>query len=397
MGKLKKYTMKNTQKPLIKVVMPDEFLGKVHHLCTVISQVEWSGILLYDVEGNITDPKNMVIHLKDIILMDKGSTAFTSYNFTEKKRDQSGFVDRHIDYCEEKEEALGWRIGLVHSHNNMNVFFSGTDMDELKENAPSHNFYLSLIVNNALDLQAKIAYMGNINIEVDAVYKGLDVNGEEYDIESTKLVVTKSKYYEYDCDIIVDKTSVVEDSFFLRNIKDVLAEADKPKTVSYGYNRVGYKPTTQTSYSNRNNHSATNSKIAKQTSFEDNRNWWAAPGEDDFFDEMVDNAVDDMSILEDFVIKLFDFEDVATPTDGLEDILLDVLSSSLSSEEITQGVLNRFTISYEDAYQTPLTTAEEYGEAARKAISLIEIWENNFIFISPVIESLEKLIALVEE
>ena len=389
--------MKNTQKPLIKVVMPDEFLGKVHHLCTVISQVEWSGILLYDVEGNITDPKNMVIHLKDIILMDKGTTAFTSYNFTEKKRDQSGFVDRHIDYCEEKEEALGWRIGLIHSHNNMGVFFSGTDMAELKENAPSHNFYLSLIVNNALDLQAKIAYMGNINMEVDAVYKGLDVNGEEYDIESTKLVVTKSKYYEYDCDIIVDKTSVVEDSFFLRNIKDVLAEADKPKTVSYGYNRVGYRPTTQTSFSSRKMPNTTNSRIAKQTSFEDNRNWWTAPVEDDFFDEIEDNMSDDMSALEDFVISLFDFEDVATPTDSLEDVLLDVLSSSLSVEEITQGVINRFTISYEDTYKTSLTTAEDYGEAARKAITLLEIWEDSFIFVSAVIKNLKKLIELVEE
>ena len=45
-----------------------------------------------------------------------------------------------------------WKVGHIHSHNVMRVFFSGTDMDELHDNAPSHNFYVSLIVNNLLTL-----------------------------------------------------------------------------------------------------------------------------------------------------------------------------------------------------------------------------------------------------
>lgn len=94
-----------------QVVMPDDVLYKIKQLCNVMPTVEWSGILLYDVKGTIKNPTKMIITLRDIILMDKGQKAFTSYNFNEKKRDQSGYSDRHIDYCEENEKALTWKIG----------------------------------------------------------------------------------------------------------------------------------------------------------------------------------------------------------------------------------------------------------------------------------------------
>lgn len=46
------------------------------------------------------------------------------------------------------------------SHNNMKSYFSGTDMGELHNNAPNHTYYLSLIVNNAGEYVAKLAYIG---------------------------------------------------------------------------------------------------------------------------------------------------------------------------------------------------------------------------------------------
>lgn len=52
---------------------------------------------------------------------------------------------------------------LIHSHHNMTCFFSGTDMSELHDNAPNHNYYLSLIVNYKEDTGnnwcAKVAYV----------------------------------------------------------------------------------------------------------------------------------------------------------------------------------------------------------------------------------------------
>lgn len=219
--------------------MPDSVLEKVHTLNSLISQVEWSGILLYSVEGTIQNPAEMVITLQDIILMDKGTKSYTEYSFTEKKRDQSGYEDRHIDYTIEKEEALFWSIGHIHSHNTFNVFFSGTDMSELNDNAPSHNIYLSLIVNNALDFTAKIAFVAKAKIQMNTTYTALDQDGEEYIVAPTLLKAEKEKLFIYDCEIISNKDKILsrEESFFDRNIREVLGASSLPQfnnTNSFG-------------------------------------------------------------------------------------------------------------------------------------------------------------------
>jgi len=46
---------------------------------------------------------------------------------------------------------------LIHTHHNMETFFSGTDMGELHDSAPSYNYFLSLIVNYKNEYIAKIA------------------------------------------------------------------------------------------------------------------------------------------------------------------------------------------------------------------------------------------------
>lgn len=228
----------------IQVIMPDEVLDKIKYLCTIISKVEWSGILLYETLGSIQDPKNMQVILKDIIPMHKGSSTYTEYSFTEKKRDQSGYADRHIDYCEEFEEALSWQIGHIHSHNNMNVFFSGTDMAELEENSPSHNFYLSLIVNNKLDFMAKIAFIATAETSNKTVFKALNENGEEYVIGDTILNARKEKLFIYDCDIQSSKETVKPLSFFHRAVGEILDAADSPKTF-YNPNKNSFQQNKQ--------------------------------------------------------------------------------------------------------------------------------------------------------
>jgi hypothetical protein len=160
--------------------MPDDTLNKIKYLCREIAKVEWSGILLYSVEGTIREPEKMIITLQDIIPMNKGTQAYTEYNFNEKKRDSSGYADRHIDYIEENEHALEWHLGHIHSHNTMAVFFSGTDMSELDDNSASHNFYLSLIVNNFMDFTAKVAFRATAEYKISMPYIALDENGNKY-------------------------------------------------------------------------------------------------------------------------------------------------------------------------------------------------------------------------
>lgn len=221
----------------VKVEMPKEVLSKIKLLCEVIPEVEWSGILLYQTIGSIKDPDNMKIILKDIIPMNKGSKTYTSYNFNEESRDKSGYSDKHIDYCNEVEEGIYWQVGLIHSHNSMSVFFSGTDEEELEENAPLHNFYLSLIVNNNMDFEARVAISAKTDSEVDLSYTALDEEGNPFKMETSKTHLKNSKTFYYDCEIIVEDSDALELDIFTRNLIDILNE-DSQGT-SWG--GVGYK------------------------------------------------------------------------------------------------------------------------------------------------------------
>ena len=102
--------------PTIKLFLKESIMEKIHYLCSKISEVEWSGILLYSVKGSIKEPKDMELHVEDIIPMDKRSAGYTEYEYNKKSLfDIDKFDDKHIDYieemCEEHPEVLKWKIG----------------------------------------------------------------------------------------------------------------------------------------------------------------------------------------------------------------------------------------------------------------------------------------------
>ena len=81
--------------------------------------------------------------------MDIGSGAYTEYDLD--KSLMSYMMKKNLDL------GVNCFMGHVHSHHNMKVYFSVTDEDELCINAPQHNAYLSIIVNNASEVVGKIA------------------------------------------------------------------------------------------------------------------------------------------------------------------------------------------------------------------------------------------------
>lgn len=135
----------------IKVVLSTKAYAQIAYLLQHIHNVEWSAILLYTVEGHITTPEKMVCRVDSLYLMDKGTAAYTEHNYDNE--DIIDMIDEHSEY-------LNMKWGHIHSHNNMRSYFSGTDMGELHNNAPNHTYYLSLIVNNAGEYVAKLAYIG---------------------------------------------------------------------------------------------------------------------------------------------------------------------------------------------------------------------------------------------
>lgn len=207
--------------PDIEVKMPKSVYDQIEYLCSKISRVEWSGILFYSIEGDITDPKNFKIKLEDILPMDKGTSAYTEYELDGK----------FVDYMMDNPHAMEWKIGHIHSHNTMDVFFSGTDMSELNDNAPNHNYYLSLIVNNFMEFEAKVAYMAATTTEsIEVEYKALNSAGEQYTVGIIPLKVDQKLLCVHDCKIIAPTRKLSTNDVFMKRVAEIM----KPKTPKTG-------------------------------------------------------------------------------------------------------------------------------------------------------------------
>lgn len=206
MNKIKIIELENTKIPLY---ISDVLRNQIQYLCTRISDVEWSGILFHDIEGNIDNLSTVKLYAQELLPMNKGTSGYTEYTYDEEftkflKSKVNEDMKEFIKLLKQKDKN---RISHIHSHNNMAVFFSGTDVQELIDGTTNDRpYYLSLIVNNKGNMCAKIAYRGTIKIEgkksINISYK--DINGiiinkkEKEDLNSDEEVM-----FVIDCDIIL--------------------------------------------------------------------------------------------------------------------------------------------------------------------------------------------------
>tara|TARA_R100001463_G_scaffold23551_2_gene56410 strand:- start:22291 stop:23628 length:1338 start_codon:yes stop_codon:yes gene_type:complete len=233
----KKRTEKTTEyNPTL--ILSQSFLDKVNFLHKQVKKdTEWSAILLYSTkEGSIdVDPNKWVISVDDCILMDVGTSAYTEYDM-EAGDDYA--TDQWMDHLEK-----GGKIGHLHTHHNMKCYFSGTDMQELHDNSPQHNYYLSLIVNyDNLDAWcAKVAICGSETVEGTKQVtkswtgaKGVVVQEKTEDLTKTEEVL-----YLMDCKIT---TEAVEPDGLQARLDSIMAkkEAKKPKYTSLHYGQNWY-------------------------------------------------------------------------------------------------------------------------------------------------------------
>jgi hypothetical protein len=174
-----------------KLIIPAEVEGKIRYLCQEIYNVEWSGILFYTHTGSFED--NLVLECKDILLMDIGTQTYTEFS-------NSPIV---ISYMVEND-LLDCHIGLIHSHQSMPTFFSGTDTATLKEEGASMDNFLSLIVNNKGNYTAAITRKSIITKQVNTVVHKF------FGQESINNVENKSS----ECRIDWDYLTIKKESFF---------------------------------------------------------------------------------------------------------------------------------------------------------------------------------------
>lgn len=128
-----------------KLIIPAEVERKIRFACQKVWSTEWSGTLFFTHEGSFEN-NDLVIRCVDIYIMDIGTQAYTEFDMNPDV----------IAYMCENPELLDCQMGLIHSHNNMSTFFSGTDTATLKEEGRDRNNFVSLIVNNAGSYTAAI-------------------------------------------------------------------------------------------------------------------------------------------------------------------------------------------------------------------------------------------------
>lgn len=240
--------------------MPEKVLHQIKHLCRNIAKVEWSGVLFYKVEGSIRDPKEMVLTLEDILPMNKGTQAYTEYTFDEKV----------IEHMMENEHLEECKIGHIHSHNTMAVFFSGTDWSELEDNAPNHNFYLSLIVNNFMDFCAKVCFISEATDSHDFSFWAKDENGKKYVATSQPFSVKAKKLMVYDCDIQVPTQEIIVSEDFATKTEAIITKAAKIDEA----NKAKFATTASTT---RPWETPTVGKHASAAGFKPNQTSWQRP------------------------------------------------------------------------------------------------------------------------
>lgn len=152
--------MENPSKLSFDLEVSAKLESKIRHLCNTFQKKEWSGILFYRKNGEVGN-KGFSVEALDVCLMDIGTGGFTEF-------DDSQDI---IMYRVEHEELLQNDVyeGLIHSHNQMPAFFSGTDTKTLDKEGRDTNHFLSLVVNNEGKYVARITRRVRSEVETNTV------------------------------------------------------------------------------------------------------------------------------------------------------------------------------------------------------------------------------------
>lgn len=168
--------------------------------------------------------------------MDKGTQSSTSL------RNIAKTLNKVYDHDENLEDL---RIGSIHSHNSMDVYFSSTDINDLFQDVDIYNPFISLITNNEDHYVAKLSFLVSTDIadyhtgeklanSKQIYYYNLNVKVKRnlYDLNTMiqDMIdngIDLNELYDYG-DLTETFEKEVDDAFFLRQLNKI----NKPKPQS---------------------------------------------------------------------------------------------------------------------------------------------------------------------
>lgn len=218
-----------------KLIIPAEVERKIRFACQKVWNTEWSGTLFFTHEGSFEND-DLVIRCVDIYIMDIGTQAYTEFDMNPDV----------ISYMCENPELLDCQMGLIHSHNNMSTFFSGTDTATLKEEGRDRNNFVSLIVNNAGTYTAAITRRIKSKQTMESVSYEFFGDGEKQDTKEYISDADEIEWFYLKIENEDETFSFPDMAARLEEIKQVKAEkAKKAQTPVY---QGGYNPVIANSY-----------------------------------------------------------------------------------------------------------------------------------------------------
>jgi hypothetical protein len=153
--------------------------AKIQMMCLLKPNTEWSGTILYFTTGSVAE-NNLHVSVEDFYLMDIHEVAATDYNHGEDSSFQTY-------YKESGAAKKRLRYGHCHSHHTMTSYFSNVDDEELQESTGAFNKgYLSLIVNNKMEMVARMCFFTKANVSYSTVSSYFDADGKE--VKNTEAV-----------------------------------------------------------------------------------------------------------------------------------------------------------------------------------------------------------------
>jgi hypothetical protein len=248
-----------------KLIIPAEVERKIRFTCQKAWSTEWSGTLFFTHEGSFEN-NDLVIRCVDIYIMDIGTQAYTEFDMNPDV----------IAYMCENPELLDCQMGLIHSHNNMSTFFSGTDTATLKEEGRDRNNFVSLIVNNAGTYTAAITRRVKSKQVKESVSYEFFGDGEKQDTKEYVSDADEIEWFYLKIEKEGENYSFPDMAARLEEIKQAKAEkAEKAKKAQTPTYQGDYKPVIANSYgtkagpANLVKKEANKPKVVQPTLFDD--------------------------------------------------------------------------------------------------------------------------------
>lgn len=197
---------------LYKMKISPKVEYKIRTLCSYIPNIEWSGVLFYTVSGSFSDG-DLEIECIDIFQMDEGTSAYTCFSTSP---DLAAYIVNNPELLEE-----GVHQGLIHSHNQMSTFFSGTDLSTLKSEGADMPNFVSLIVNNAGTYSAAVTRVIHSTQNIQSENKCSSWGKEDIENKVSENKETFLEYYELHVINSEHDLDVMQRVLEVRNLKRV--------------------------------------------------------------------------------------------------------------------------------------------------------------------------------